>query len=93
MIVVFPFDGVAFHGAGCGSAFLSATESVRTQAAKLTSVAYSFSSAQCLLYSAVIGVGAKLQSFLRSSDERSLRASSSSEVASCVRLLVWLYIL
>ena len=49
MTVVFPFDGVAFHEAGCGSAFLSATETVRTQAAQLTSVAYSSSSAQCLL--------------------------------------------
>ena len=63
MIVVFPFGGVAFHEAGCGSAFLSAKESVRTQAAQLTSAAYSFSSAQSLLYNAVIGVGAKLNLF------------------------------
>ena len=47
--IVFPYGGVAFHEAGCGSAFLYATESVRTQAAQLTSVAYSSSSAQCLL--------------------------------------------
>ena len=49
MTVVFPFDGVAFHEVGCGSAFLSATENVGTQAAQLTSVAYSSSSAPCLL--------------------------------------------
>ena len=49
MIVVFPFDGVAFHEAGCGSASLSATETVRKQAAQLILVAYSSSSAPCLL--------------------------------------------
>ena len=49
MTIVFPSGGGAFHEAGCGSAFLSATENVRTQAAQLTSVAYSSSSAQCLL--------------------------------------------
>ena len=49
MTIVFPFGGVVFHEAGCGSAFLSATENVRTQAAQLTSGAYSSSSAQCLL--------------------------------------------
>ena len=40
MTVVFPFGGVAVHEAGCGSAFLSATENVRTQAAQLTLVPY-----------------------------------------------------
>ena len=65
MTVVFPFDGVAFHEVGCGSAFLSATENVRTQAAQLTSVAYSSSSAPCLLNNAVIGVGAKLNLFAK----------------------------
>ena len=48
LTVVFPFDGVAFHEAGCGSAFLSATQTLRTQAAQLTSVAFSSSSAPCL---------------------------------------------
>ena len=43
MTIVFPFGGVVFHEAGCGSAFLSATENVRTQAAQLISVAYSSS--------------------------------------------------
>ena len=33
MTTVFPFGGVAFHEAGCGPAFLSATEDVRTQVA------------------------------------------------------------
>ena len=32
MTIVLPFGGVAFHEAGCGSAFLAATEIVRTQA-------------------------------------------------------------
>ena len=63
MTVVFPFDGVAVHEAGCGSAFVSATETVRTQAAQLTSGAYSSTSAPCLLYNAVIGVGAELNLF------------------------------
>ena len=49
MTIVFPFGGVAFHEAGCGSAFLSATKNVRTQAAQLISVAYSSLSAPCLL--------------------------------------------
>ena len=49
MTTVFPFGGVAFHEAGCGPAFLSATEDVRTQVAQLTLVAYSSSFAQCLL--------------------------------------------
>ena len=35
MTIVFPFGGVAFHEAGCVSAFLSATETVRKQAAQL----------------------------------------------------------
>ena len=65
MTVVFPFDGVAFHEAGCGSASLSATETVRTQAAQLTSVAYSSSSTPCLLCNAVIGVGAELNLFTK----------------------------
>ena len=63
MTVVFLFVGVTVHEAGCGSASLSATEIVRTQAAQLTSVAYSSSSAQCLLYNAVIGDGAELNLF------------------------------
>ena len=65
MMIVCPFSGVAFHRAGCGSAFLCATENVRAQAAQLTLVAYSSSSAQCLLYNAVIGVGAKLNLFAK----------------------------
>ena len=80
---MFPFDGVAFHEAGCGSAFLSATETVRTQAAQLTSVAYSSSSAPCLLYNAVIGVGAELNFFEKTwciSHARSQR-NDFSEVA------------
>ena len=59
MTIVFLFGGVAFYKAGCGSAFLSATEKVRTQAAQLTLVGYSSSSAQCLFFNAVIGVVAK----------------------------------
>ena len=43
MMIVFPFGGVAFYEAGCGSASLSATETLRTQAAQLTVVAYSMS--------------------------------------------------
>ena len=40
MMIVFRFGGVFFHEAGCGSAFLSATDDVRTQAAKLTLVCF-----------------------------------------------------
>ena len=63
MTIVFPFGGVAFHEAGCGSASLSATETVRPQAAQLTSGAYSSTSAPCLLNNAVIDVVAKRNLF------------------------------
>ena len=75
MMIVFPFGGVFFHEAGCGSAFLSATETLRTQAAQLILVClfifFGPMSVVTTPSSVLVRNCICLQSILRSSDVRS----------------------